>query len=107
MFLLAAPAVYIGWLSFHQSTYGQAPVFVGLANFAQIFGDPIFWRAFWNTFFTVNGIVYGELALALAVLVRGWMPGRPLLIAIILAPYAITESSGIVMCLYMLERMSG
>ena len=105
VFLLAAPAAYIAWLSFYQSTYGQAPVFVGLANYAEILDDPIFWNAFENTFFTVNGIVYGELilGLALAVLVRGWMPGRRFLIAVILAPYAITETSGIVMWRYMLE----
>jgi multiple sugar transport system permease protein len=103
--LLAAPAVYIGWLSFQQSTYGQDAVFVGLANYVTIFQDYVFWRAFWNTFFTVNGIVYGELALglAMAVLLRGWMPGRRLLIAAILAPYAVTETSGIVMWRYMLE----
>ena len=105
VFLLAAPAAYIAWLSFYQSTYGQAPVFVGLANYAEILDDPVFWRAFGNTFFTVNGIVYGELALALAlaVLLRGWMPGRRFLIAVILAPYAITETSGIVMWRYLLE----
>ena len=71
----------------------------------QIFADPIFWRAFWNTFFVVNGIVYGELllGLGLAVLLSGPVPAKPLVFAVILAPYAITESSGIVMWRYMLE----
>ena len=53
---LALPAVYVGWLSLHASTYGQSASFVGVANYAQIFADPIFWRAFWNTFFLVNGV---------------------------------------------------
>ena len=66
---LALPAIYVGWLSLHASTYGQSANFVGLANYAQIFGDPIFWRAFWNTFFVVNGIVYGELLLGLGLAV--------------------------------------
>ena len=52
---LVIPALYVGWLSFTTSTYGQDATFVGLANYAQLFGDPIFWRAFWNTFFLVNG----------------------------------------------------
>ena len=102
---LALPALYVGWLSFHVSTYGESARFVGLANYAQIFGDPIFWRAFWNTFFVVNGIVYGELllGLGLAMLLSGPVPLKPLVFAVILAPYAITESSGIVMWRYMLE----
>jgi multiple sugar transport system permease protein len=102
---LALPAIYVGWLSLNVSTYGQSAKFVGLANYAQIFGDPIFWRAFWNTFFVVNGIVYGELllGLGLAVLLSGPLPAKSLVFAVILAPYAITESSGIVMWRYMLE----
>ncbi|MBN8477543.1 MAG: sugar ABC transporter permease [Burkholderiales bacterium] len=103
--LLAAPGGYVGWLSFQKSTYGQDATFVGLANYTRILTDPIFWRAFWNTFFVVNAVVYGELALglALAVLMSGWVPGKKAVIAIILAPYAITETSGIVMWRYMLE----
>ena len=102
---LAAPAIYVGWLSVHESTFGKQPVYVGLQNYARLVEDPVFWRAFWNTFFVVNGIAYGELILGLlvAVLIRDQRYGRPLLIAVILAPYAITESSGIVMWRYMLE----
>lgn len=103
--VLAVPALYVGWLSLAQSTYGQDPHFVGLANYTNILNDPIFWRAFWNTVVVVNAVVYGELllGLGLAVLVAGWCPCRPLVIALILAPYAITETSGIVMWRYMLE----
>lgn len=103
--LLALPTLYVGWLSLNESTYGANPRFVGLANYLRILNDPIFWRAFWNTFLVMNAVVYGELllGLALAVLVAGWMPYRKLVIAVILAPYAITESSAIVMWRYMLE----
>ncbi|MEO5699944.1 MAG: sugar ABC transporter permease [Casimicrobiaceae bacterium] len=102
---LVMPAFYVGWLSFHTSTYGQAASFVGLANYAQLFADPIFWRAFWNTFYVVNGIVYVELllGLGLAVLLAPPLRYKGLIIAVILAPYAITESSGIVMWRYMFE----
>ena len=102
---LAAPAVYIGWLSFHKSTLGQEPAFVGFANYAALMSDPRFWRAAWNTFAVVNVIVYAELALglAVAVLVRRVETGRKLVIAAIIAPYAITESSGIVMWRFMME----
>jgi len=102
---LVIPAVYVGWLSFNSATYGQESRFVGGANYAQLFADPIFWRAFWNTFFVVNGIVYVELllGLGLAVLLSAPLRGKAIIIAVILAPYAITESSGIVMWRYMFE----
>jgi len=102
---LVLPAMYVGWLSFNTSTYGQDSTFVGLANYAQLFGDRNFWRAFWNTFFVVNGIVYVELllGLGLALLLSGPVPGKAIIIAVVLAPYAITESSGIVMWRYMFE----
>ena len=102
---LVIPAVYVGWLSFTTSTYGRDTTFVGLANYAQLFGDKIFWRAFWNTFFLVNAIVYVEVALGLglAMLLSGPLRGKAVIIAVILAPYAITESSGIVMWRYMFE----
>ena len=102
---LVLPAIYVGWLSLNASTYGQDARWVGFENYAKLGADPIFWRAFWNTFFVVNGIVYAELllGLGLAVLLSGPLPAKGLIIAVILAPYAITESSGIVMWRYMVE----
>lgn len=103
--ILAIPAMLVFWLSLNASTYGHDTVFVGLANYVKILNDRIFWRAFWNTFAVVNLVVYGELllGLGLAVLLAGWMPGKRLIIAVLIAPYAITETSGIVMWRYMIE----
>ncbi len=99
------PSLYVAWLSLHQSSYGQIPTFVGLANYAAITADPVFWRAFWNTFLVVNIIVYGEmiLGLALAVLMTGPIACKKAIIAILIAPYAITEVTTVVMWRYMLE----
>ncbi len=99
------PAVYVGWISIHRWSFGDDPVFVGLANYAAIFGDRVFWRATWNTFLVVNTVVYGELALGLglAFLMAGWMPCKKLVIALLIAPYAITEVSAVVMWRTMFE----
>lgn len=108
-FLLVAfillPAVYVGWISLHRWSFAGEPEFVGLANYAAIFADRVFWRASWNTFLVVNAVVYGELllGLALAFLLAGWMPAKRLVIALLIAPYAITEVSAVVMWRYMLE----
>lgn len=99
------PSLYVFWLSLSESTFGQSPHFVGLANYATIMGDRVFWRAFWNTFLVVNVVVYAELALGLglALLLAGPMPGKKWIITILIAPYAITEVTVVVMWRYMLE----
>ncbi len=99
------PSIYVLWLSLHQSSYGTETIYVGLANYIFIFADPIFWRAFWNTFVVVNIVVYGELILGigLALLIAGWCPGKRLVISILLMPYAVTEVSAVVMWRFMLE----
>jgi len=102
---LFLPSVYVAWLSAHESTYGQAARFVGWSNYATIFADRIFWRALGNTIVVVHVVVYGELllALGLALLLAAPLRGRSVVIAMLLAPYAITEASGMAMWRYMLE----
>lgn len=99
------PSLYVIWLSLHESSFGQTPVFVGLENYRFIFTDTIFWRSFLNTFIVVNIIVYGELLLGigLALLMAGWMPAKRVVISILLAPYAVTEVTAVVMWRFMLE----
>jgi multiple sugar transport system permease protein len=102
---LLLPAVYVAWLSAHQSTYGQAARFVGWANYAAIFADRTFWRALGNTVVVVHVVVYGELllGLGLALLLAAPLRGKGVVIALLLAPYAITEASGMAMWRYLLE----
>ena len=103
--LILLPTLYVGWLSFHRATFGADTVFVGLANWQALLSDHVFWRAAKNTFFVVVAVVYGELALglALALLASGWMPGRKLFIALLIAPYAINEVSAVTMWRFVLE----
>ncbi len=103
--IILAPTAYVGWLSFNQSTFGLDTSFVGWQNYAFIVTDPQFWRAFLNTFIVVNAVVYGELALglAIAVLFASGVPFRRVLISIVLAPYAISPVLGVLMWKYMLE----
>lgn len=99
------PSVYVAWMSLNQWSMSAEPVFVGLANYARIFADRTFWRSAGNTFIVVNIVVYGEMALGLglAFLLAGWMPGKKLLIALLIAPYAVTEVSAVVMWRYVFE----
>ena len=101
--LLAAviliPAVYVLWLSFQESTFGRAATFVGFANYTKILGDPYFWRSLANTVVVVLIVVHLELLLGLgmALLFAGGLPFRRILIAAVLAPYAVSEVGAVVM----------
>jgi len=103
--VIGLPGLWVFWLALQKTTYGVDPTFVGLANYAFVLTDSYFWRALLNTFVLVNIVVYLELALALgmAVLFAAGVPLRPVMIAAVLAPYAVSEVIAVVMWKYMLE----
>ena len=88
-----------------QSSFGANPVFVGLDNYVFILSDPIFWRAVVNTLVITNGVVFLELVfgVGLALLMTGWVPGKRVVISLLLLPYAVTEVSAVVMWRFMLQ----
>ena len=107
--MIVIPAVYVFVLSFTESTYGQTPVWVGLENYVAVWGDIYFWRALGNTLWVVGAIVVLELILALVVanaLVHA-RTLRWLTIAILLAPYAISEVVAVVMWKFMFDPDAG
>lgn len=65
--------------------------FVGLANYAYLFEDPLWWRSVGNTlFFTVVSVaIETGLGLIIALALNAHMPGRGLLRAAVLIPWAI------------------
>jgi multiple sugar transport system permease protein len=107
--LIFVPALWVLWLSFNESSFGLAPRWAGLANYARLLEEPAFWRALVNTLIVVNVVVYTELALglAMALLFADGVPARRVLISIVLAPYAISEVSAVVMWRYMMDPEVG
>ncbi len=103
--VIALPALYLVWLSFQQSTFGAQAVFVGLANYARILADGYFWRAMANTVIVVLAVVHIELLLGLllALLFASGLAFRRLLLAIVLAPYAVSEVAAVVMWRYLFD----
>jgi multiple sugar transport system permease protein len=97
--VILIPAIYLVWLSFQSSSFGIAPAFVGFANYARILADPYFWRALGNTAIVVAAVVHLELLLGLlmALLFASGLPFRRLLMAAVLAPYAVSEVAAVVM----------
>lgn len=103
--VLALPSLYVLWLSFTESSYGAAPEFVGWANYAAILSDPTFWRSLVNTLIVVNIVVYVEIILSIgvALLFQSVKRGRGVLMAMILAPYAVSEVVAVLAWRFMLE----
>ena len=105
LLIIGIPSLFVFWQGLTEFSYGQPAVFVGVSNYINVLTDPAFWRAFTNTFIIVNAIVYLEIAAAIgiAVLFAGGVPARRLMIAIVLAPYAVSEVVAVVMWRFMFE----
>jgi multiple sugar transport system permease protein len=103
--VIVAPAMYVVWLSFTASTFGQAPVYVGLANYVHVLTDPYFWRALRNTIIVVLVVVHVELLLGLgmALLFASGLPARRILLAAVLAPYAVSEVSAAIIWRFLFD----
>jgi multiple sugar transport system permease protein len=94
LFLLAFlgyPFCYGVYLSFVKRQVAQTATFVGLANFVNLWHDPIFWQAVWNTFrFTGAATVLklaGGLAMALVMHQNFRMKGA--MRAMLLLPFIV------------------
>ena len=79
-------------LSFHQTSFGVTK-FVGLAQYRQMWHDPVFWSSVRTTFeFTfVMTAVWITLGLAVAMLMNWSFPGRGFVRAILAIPWAVPD----------------
>lgn len=109
MSVIVLPSIYVIWLSLSTSTFGQAPTFVGLANYVRVIGDPAFHRALFNTLALVVVAVHLEMALGLgmALLFASGLPMRRFLMVAVLAPYAVSEVTAVVMWRFLFDPDAG
>lgn len=103
--VVVIPSLYVVWLSFHQSSYGAAPQYVGLRNYVATLTDPGFRAALWNTVVLVVIAVHFELLLALgmALLFASGLPFRRFLLVAVLAPYAVSEVVAVAMWRFLFD----
>ena len=103
--VIVLPSLFVVWLSFQASTFGQAPTFVGFDNYARILGDAYFWRSLLNTVIVVAVAVHVELlaGLGIALLFASGLPGRRILLVVVLAPYAISEVTAAAMWRFLFD----
>ena len=88
---LLYPLGYGIWLAFTDAQIGTTGHWIGLENFADIIGDPVFINTVWNTiFYTVFAtVVKFALGLWLAMLLNHHIPFKSFIRAIILLPYIV------------------
>lgn len=103
--VVVIPSIYVVWLSFQTSTYGQSAEWVGVENYLRVLGDPAFRRALWNTVLIVVVAVHLEmlLALGMALLFNSGLWFRRLLFVAVLAPYAVSEVIAVVMWRFLFD----
>ena len=107
--VIVIPSIFVIWLSVTESTYGQTPSWVGLANYMRVVADPAFRNALWNTVIIVVFAVHIELAVGLlvALLFASGLPLRRLLLVVVLAPYAVSEVIAVVAWRYLFDPDAG
>lgn len=96
---LVLPIAWAVQLSFQESQGFGDPEWVGLANYARLVADPVFWQSFLNTLIFTLLTVPVDLAagLGLAVLLNSVLPGRGVFRTIIVLPMVISGvASGLI-----------
>ena len=91
LLLNAYPLVYAVIQSLHKGTLLTTGPFVGLANFANAFSDPLFWGSLkFTLIFTIAG-VFGSwvIGLALALLMRMKVPAVGVFKVLLLLPWVV------------------
>ncbi|GAA4383103.1 carbohydrate ABC transporter permease [Agromyces bauzanensis] len=86
------PMVQAAYLSLTNYNLIRAAEWVGLDNYVELFGDPAFWNAFWNTVYyaaVVTPVTIG-LALVLAVFLDRQFAGRAFVRTAIFLPFIVS-----------------
>ena len=47
------PMIMCIFTSFFDATMGREDIFIGIQNYKELFNDPVFWKALWNTMIIV------------------------------------------------------
>ena len=106
---LFLPIVGAVQLSFQESRGFGDPEWVGAANYARLFSDPVFWQSLGNTIvFTVLTVpVNLALGLGLAVLMNSVLPGRGIYRTIIILPMVISGIASALVGVVIFDQNTG
>ena len=104
------PAGEAVWSSMTRTDpFGLSSVFVGGANFADLFADPLYVQSIWRTLGFVLAVCVLSMATALllAVMVEGVVRGRGFYRTMLIWPYAVAPAVSAVVWLFLLHPQIG
>ena len=91
--IIGYPVVDLAWTSLHEvSRFGQTRGFDGLANYADVLSDPLFYGSLWRTIIWTVTVVGGALIISLpvAIILNDDFIGRGIARVIVMLPWAIS-----------------
>ena len=104
------PAGEAVWFSLTRTDpFGLSQTFVGLANFADLFADPLYVESIWRTLAFVAAVCVASMgtAMLLAVLVEGVARGRGVYRTMLIWPYAVAPAVSAVIWLFLMHPQIG
>jgi multiple sugar transport system permease protein len=89
--------------------FGQLRDFVGLAHFAGLFADALFWESLWRTLIWTVGVVLGTIAISVpvAMILNEDFIGRGLARVIVMLPWAISLTMTAIVWRWTLNGQAG
>lgn len=108
--VIGYPVVDLAFTSMQEvSRFGQLRGFIGFANYAEVFSDPLFYSSLWRTLIWTVAVVGGTLVISLpiAIILNDDFYGRGLARVIIMLPWAISLTMTAVVWRWALNGRSG
>ena len=108
--IIGYPVADLAWTSLHEvSRFGQTRGFDGLANYADVLGDPLFYASLWRTIIWTVTVVGGTLIISLpvAIILNDDFIGRGIARVIIMLPWAISLTMTAVVWRWSLNGRAG
>lgn len=110
LFIIGYPILDLAYTSSQEvSRFGQLRGFAGLANFKEVFADPLFWASLNRTVVWTFTVVIGTLAISLpiAIMLNDDFYGRGIARVIIMLPWAISLTMTAVVWRWALNGRAG
>jgi multiple sugar transport system permease protein len=95
--------------SYEVNRFGQLRDFIGLAHFAGLFADQLFWESLWRTLIWTGGVVLGTIAISVpvAMILNEDFAGRGLARVIVMLPWAISLTMTAIVWRWTLNGQAG
>ncbi|MDG4895614.1 sugar ABC transporter permease [Mesorhizobium sp. WSM4976] len=110
MSIIGYPILDLAWTSMQEvSRFGKLMGFIGLANFAEVFRDPLFYSSLVRTLIWTVAVVGGTLIISLpiAIMLNDDFYGRGLARVIVMLPWAISLTMTAVLWRWSLNGRAG